>query len=185
MAHHFLDDLDRVCASIRRGVVEQPTRQATRDRKRADGAEHDCEHKIEGMPHVGCNPDTRCDAGKREKKSNLESPEKVVAIKRTKEKEARRKQKPEAGILPAAAPCQLPDIEKADESEEPNHEKAQLGRSNGSAVQVRKKSVEEKEFDVHCAARKNRRIPECRLPFFQKAGRFHPIDPKMGCRRHP
>ena len=52
----------------------------------------------------------------------MESPEKVVAIKRTKKKDARRKQKPEAGIFPAAAPCQLPDIEKADQGEEPNHE---------------------------------------------------------------
>jgi hypothetical protein len=74
------------------------------------------------MPHVGRDPNTRCDAGKREEKSNLEPPKKVVAIKRTKKKDTRRKQEPEAGISPAAAPCQLPDIEKADQSEEPNHE---------------------------------------------------------------
>ena len=63
------------------------------------------------------------DTGKGEKKSNLESPKEILAIKRAKEKYAGRKQDPEAGVLPATAPCQLPDVEKADQGEEPNHEK--------------------------------------------------------------
>jgi len=75
------------------------------------------------MPHISCNPDARCDTGKGEKKSNLKSPKKVLAVKRTKEKYARGKQDPEAGVLPATAPRHLPDIEKADQGERPNHKK--------------------------------------------------------------
>jgi len=59
----------------------------------------------------------------RGKKSNLESPKKVVAVKKTKEKYARGKQDPEAGVLPATAPRHLPYIEKADQGEKPVHKK--------------------------------------------------------------
>jgi hypothetical protein len=75
------------------------------------------------MPHISCNPDARCDTGEGEKKSDLESPQKVFAIKGAKEKYAGGKQDPEAGVFPATAPCHLPDIEKADQGEEPNHKK--------------------------------------------------------------
>jgi hypothetical protein len=53
----------------------------------------------------------------------LESPEKVLPTKGTKEKHAGGKQDPEAGVLPATAPHQLPDIEEADETEKPNQKK--------------------------------------------------------------
>ena len=53
----------------------------------------------------------------------MESPKEILAIKRAKEKYAGRKQDPEAGVLPATAPCQLPDVEKADQGEKPNHKK--------------------------------------------------------------
>ena len=43
------------------------------------------------MPHVGCNPDARCDAGEWKKESNLESPKKVIVIKWAKKKDHWRK----------------------------------------------------------------------------------------------
>ena len=53
----------------------------------------------------------------------MKSPKKVLAVKRTKEKYARGKQDPEAGVLPATAPRHLPYIEKADQGEKPVHKK--------------------------------------------------------------
>jgi len=43
------------------------------------------------MPHISCNPNARCDTGKGQKKSNLESPKKALAVKGTKEKYTRGK----------------------------------------------------------------------------------------------
>ena len=79
------------------------------------------------MTHVGCNPDARRDTGEWKKKSNLESPKKIIVIEWAKEKYAGGKQDPKAtsGVLPATAPCHLPDIEKANQGEEPTHK--QLG----------------------------------------------------------
>jgi hypothetical protein len=75
------------------------------------------------MPQVGCNPDARRDTGKGKKESNLEAPKKVIVIQWAKKKYAGGKQDPKAtsGVLPATAPCHLPDIEKADQGEEPTH----------------------------------------------------------------
>ena len=73
------------------------------------------------MPNVGCDPNTRCETSKRKKKSDLESPKKILKTKWTKKKHAGRKQEPEGGALPTTAPCYLPDIEKANQGENPNH----------------------------------------------------------------
>ena len=75
------------------------------------------------MPHIGCNPDARRHTSQRKNESNLEAPEKVIAIKWAKKKYTGGKQDPKAtsGVLPATPPCHLPDIEKADDREEPNH----------------------------------------------------------------
>src|SRR5258708_6618802 len=73
------------------------------------------------MPQVGCNPNAGRDTGERKQKSNLEPAKKVLEIQWTKKKDAGRKQEPEAGVFPTTAQCQLPDIEKADQSEEPTH----------------------------------------------------------------
>jgi hypothetical protein len=42
---------------------------------------------------------------------------------RTKKKDTCRKQEPKAGVFPTTAPCHLPDNEKTDEGQEPNHKK--------------------------------------------------------------
>jgi hypothetical protein len=79
------------------------------------------------MANVGRNPDARCDTGKGEKKSNLEAPKEVLDIQWTEKKDACSKQQPEAGVFPAAASSQLPDIENADQGQEPDHEQLSPG----------------------------------------------------------
>src|SRR5437660_11559739 len=129
------------------------------------------------MPHVGCNRDARCDAGKRKKESNLEAPEKVIVIKWAKKKYTGGKQDPKAtsGVLPATAPCHLPDIEKSDQGEEPNHKQLSPDVPMRQPPKARRKSVEEKEFDVQCTARTTRRIQKCLPTLSQKAPRCPPI----------
>jgi hypothetical protein len=88
------------------------------------------------------------------------------------------------GNLPTSALCHLPDIEKADEGEEPTHK--QLGPD----VPMRQapKSEEDqsrKKNSMFIVLRE--KVGESRVPgrhFLKKAGPSHPIHPKMGCRRH-
>ena len=128
------------------------------------------------MPHVGRNPDARRDTGKRKKESNLEAPKKVIVIKWAKEKYTGGKQDPKAtsGLLPATAPCHLPDIEKADEGEEPNHkqlgpdvpmrqapksEEDQSRKENSMFIVLREKVGESKSAGRHFLKKRGRPIP--------------------------
>ena len=128
------------------------------------------------MPHVGCNPDARCHTGKRKKESNLEAPKKVIVIKWAKKKDAGGKQDPKAtsGVLPATAPCHLPDIEKADEGEEPNHkqlspdvpmrqppksEENQSRKKNSMFIVLREKVGESKSAGRHFLKKRGGPIP--------------------------
>ena len=115
------------------------------------------------MPHVGCNPDARCDAGKRKKESNLEAPEKVIVIKWAKKKYTGGKQDPKAtsGVLPATAPCHLPDIEKADQGEEPNHKQLSPDVPMRQPPKSEKNQPRKKIRCSLCCAKKsaNRRVP--------------------------
>ena len=129
------------------------------------------------MPHVGRDPNTRCDARNREKKSNLESPKKVVAIKRTKKKDACRKQEPEVGIFPAAAPCQLPDIEKADQGEEPNHEQLSSDVPMGQPSKS-ERNQSRKENSMFIVLREKVSEPQSAgRHFFKKRGGSIPLIP--------
>src|SRR5438270_11193287 len=138
------------------------------------------------MPHVGCNPDARCDAGKRKKETKMEAPEKVIVIKGAKKKYTGGKQDPKAtsGVLPATAPCHLPDIEKADQGEEPNHKQL----SPDVPMRQPPKSVENqsrKKNSMFIVLRE--KVGESKNagpPFSQRAEPSHPIHPKMGYRRH-
>ena len=126
------------------------------------------------MPHVSCNPDACRDTGKREKKSNLESPEKVLPAKGTKEKHAGGKQDPEAGVLPATPPCHLPDIEKANQGEEPTpkqlspdvpmrqarkSEEDQSRKKNSMFIVLREKVGESKSAGRHFLKKRGRPVP--------------------------
>ena|SRR5207302_2961763 len=97
----------------------------------------------------------------RGKKSNLESPKKVVAVKKTKEKYARGKQDPEAGVLPATAPRHLPDIEKADQGEKPVHKKLSPDVPLRQPPKSEKNQPRKKIRCSLCCAKKlaNRRVP--------------------------
>ena len=134
------------------------------------------------MPHIGCNPDARRDTSQRKNESNLEAPEKVIAIKWAKKKYTGGKQDPKAmsGVLPATPPCHLPDIEKADESEEPNHKQL------GSDVPMRQapKSEEDQSRKKHSMFIVLReKVGESKSAgrhFLKKRGRPIPFIPKWG-----
>jgi hypothetical protein len=126
------------------------------------------------MPHIGCDPEARRDAGKREQKSNLEPPKKVLAIQWTKKKDTRRKQQPEAGVFSTTMPCHLPDIEKAGQREEPIHkqlspdipmrqptksEKNQARKKNSMFVVLREKVGESQSAGCHFLKKRGSPIP--------------------------
>ena len=128
------------------------------------------------MPHVGCNPDTRRDTGKRKKESNLEAPKKVIVTEWAKKKYAGGKQDPKAtsGVLPTTAPCHLPDIEKANQGEEPTHkqlspgvpmrqapksEENQSRKKNSMFIVLREKVGESKSAGRHFLKKRGRPIP--------------------------
>ena len=128
------------------------------------------------MPHIGCNPDARRDTSQRKNESNLEAPEKVIAIKWAKKKYTGGKQDPKAtsGVLPATPPCHLPDIEKANQSEEPTHkqlspdvpmrqapksEEDQSRKKNSMFIVLREKVGESKSAGRHFLKKRGRPIP--------------------------
>ena len=128
------------------------------------------------MPHLGRNPDAPRDTSQRKKESNLEAPKKVIVIKWAKKKYTGGKQDPKAtsGVLPATAPCHLPDIEKAGEGEEPNHkqlspdvpmrqppksEENQSGKKNSMLIVLREKVGESKSAGRHFLKKRGRPIP--------------------------
>ena len=104
----------------------------------------------------------------------MEPPEKVIVIKWAKKKYARRKQEPEAGVFPPTMPCHLPDIEKADEGEEPNHkqlspdvpmrqppksEENQSRKKNSMFIVLREKVGETQSAGRHFLKKRGRSIP--------------------------
>jgi len=128
------------------------------------------------MPHVGRNPDARRDRSQRKKESNLEALEKVIVIKWAKKRYTGGKQDPKAtsGVLPATPPCHLPDIEKADEREEPNHkqfgsdvpmcqapksEEDQSRTKNSMFIVLREKVGESKSAGRRFLKKRSRPIP--------------------------
>jgi len=128
------------------------------------------------MPHIGCNPDARRDTSQRKNESNLEAPEKVIAIKWAKKKYTGGKQDPKAtsGVLPATPPCHLPDIEKANQGEEPTHkqlspdvpmrqapksEEDQSRKKNSMFIVLREKVGESKSVGRHFLKKRGRPIP--------------------------
>ena len=128
------------------------------------------------MPHIGCNPDARRDTSQRKNESNLEAPEKVIAIKWAKKKYTGGKQDPKAtsGVLPATPPCHLPDIEKANQGEEPTHkqlspdvpmrqapksEEDQSRKKNSMFIVLREKVGESKSAGRHFLKKRGRPIP--------------------------
>ena len=128
------------------------------------------------MPHIGCNPDARRDTSQRKNESNLEAPEKVIAIKWAKKKYTGGKQDPKAtsGVLPATPPCHLPDIEKANQGEEPTHkqlspdvpmrqapksEEDQSRKKNSMFIVLGEKVGESKSAGRHFLKKRGRPIP--------------------------
>ena len=128
------------------------------------------------MPHIGCNPDARYHTGERKNESNLEAPKKVIVIKWAKEKYAGGKQNPKAtsGVLPATPPCHLPDIEKANQGEEPTpkqlspdvpmrqapkSEEDQSRKKNSMFIVLREKVGESKSAGRHFLKKRGRPIP--------------------------
>ena len=106
----------------------------------------------------------------------MEAPKKVIVTKWAKKKYAGGKQDPKAtsGVLPAAPPCHLPDIEKADESEEPNHkqlspgvpmrqapksEEDQSRKKNSMFIVLREKVGESESGGRHFLKKRGRPIP--------------------------
>ena len=128
------------------------------------------------MPHIGCNPDARRDTSQRKNESNLEAPEKVIAIKWAKKKYTGGKQDPKttSGVLPANPPCHLPDIEKANQGEEPTRkqlspgvpvrqapksEENQSGKKNSMFIVLREKVGESESAGCHFLKKRGRPIP--------------------------
>ena len=132
------------------------------------------------MPHVSCNPDARCDTGKGEKKSNLESPKKVLAIKWTEKKYAGRKQEQKAaeGVFPSATPCHLPDIEKADQGEEPNHKKLSPDVPMRQPPKAEKNQSRKKDSMFIVLREKVGKSQSAGRHFLEKRGSAVPLIPK-------
>ena len=89
-------------------------------------------------------------------------------------KNAGRKQQQAAGVFPTTTPYYLPDIEKADEGEEPNHkqfspdvpmrqppksERNQARKKNSMFVMLREKVGESKSAGSHFLKKRGRSIP--------------------------
>jgi hypothetical protein len=128
------------------------------------------------MPRVGRNPDARRETSQRKKESNLEAPKKVIVTEWVKKKYAGGKQDPKAtsGVLPPSALCHLPDIEKADEDEEPIHkqlgpdvpmrqapksEENQSRKKNSMFIVLREKVGESKSAGRHFLKKRGSPIP--------------------------
>jgi len=134
------------------------------------------------MPHVGCNPDARCDTSQRKKESNLEAPKKVIVIKWAKEKYAGGKQDPKAtnGVLPATAPCHLPDIEKANQAEEPTHKQLGLDVPMGQAPKSEENQSRKKNPMFIVLSEKVGKTQSAGRHFLKKRRRPIPFVPKWG-----
>ena len=134
------------------------------------------------MPHIGRNPDARCHTGERKNESNLEAPKKVIVIKWAKKKHAGGKQDPKAmsGVLPATPPCHLPDIEKADESEEPNHKQLSPGVPMGQAPKSEENQSGKKNSMFIVLREKVGESESAGCHFLKKRGRPIPLIPKWG-----
>jgi len=134
------------------------------------------------MPHIACNPDARCHTGERKNESNLEAPKKVIVTERVEKKYAGGKQDPKAtsGVLPAAPPCHLPDIEKADESEEPNHKQLSPGVPMRQAPKSEEDQSRKKNSMFIVLREKVGESESAGRHFLKKRGRPIPFIPKWG-----
>src|SRR5437868_565217 len=104
---------------------KKPGSEAARDGKGADKTKNHRAKKIEGPPKRRCDPETCSHGRERQEEADLKTPKQVLPLQWGKEQDVGSEQKPmtRAGVPPAADLRHAPKVQRANTSQDPDHEK--------------------------------------------------------------